>query len=52
MFYIYIFFLDLWDVFVWTGNIRTLICLKKKAGKSKLFTGLHENKLFVYAVFI
>jgi hypothetical protein len=30
MFRIYIFFLDLWDVFMWTGNLRTLFCLTKR----------------------
>jgi hypothetical protein len=45
MFYIYI-FLDWWDVFMWTG-ILGLYFIWQTAVKSKLFTGLHESKLFV-----
>ena len=46
MFYIYIFFLYLWDVFMWTW-ILGLYFVGQNAVKSKLFTGLHESKLFV-----
>jgi hypothetical protein len=51
MFYIYFFFLDLWDVFMWT-EILGLDFVWQNADKSKLFTGLHESILFVYDVFI
>jgi hypothetical protein len=27
--YLYL-FVDWWDVFLWTGNLRTLFCLKKR----------------------
>jgi hypothetical protein len=40
------FFLDLGDVFMWTG-ILGLYFVWQNAVKSKLFTGLHESKLFV-----
>ena len=30
MIYIYIFFVDWWDVFMWTGNLRTSFCLTKR----------------------
>ena len=30
MFYIYIFFVDWWYVFMWTGNLTTLFCLTKR----------------------
>jgi hypothetical protein len=46
MFYIYL-FLDLWDLF-----ILGLYFVWQNAGKSKLYTGLHESELFVYAMFI
>ena len=51
MLYIYFCFIDLWDYLMWTG-ILELDFVWQNAGKSKLFTGLHESKLFVYAVFI
>jgi hypothetical protein len=41
----------LWDVFMWTG-ILGLYFVWQNAGKYNLFTGLHESKLFDYAVFI
>ena len=51
MFCIYIFFLDLRDVFIWTENLETLF-VWQSAGKFKLYTSLHESNLFVYPVFI
>ena len=46
MFYIYL-FLDLCE-----RGILGLYFVGRNAGKFKLYTGLHERKLFVYAVFI
>ena len=36
---------------MWTGILGIYI-VWQNAGKSKLYTGLHESKLFVYPVFI
>jgi hypothetical protein len=36
---------------MWNGNL-VLYFVWQNAGKYNLFTGLHESKLFAYAVFI